>query len=448
VRTEARGEEIVRICNENGWQVIVGIEPEEPENISDVKKLLNQRKTEPTTYNPKPAKVGPNDYCPCGSGLKYKKCCLDREWDSEAEAGVGRGSPKKERGSTDMIIPKVRLEVWKELFETAVRFREAAPWEIFNDDEVFAVEDPGTKEIGYCCVLGRLGEMFALCVYRGHEGWAIHQKLQKQEIDPERDDFFAINNALMAEFTDRKELDKEDLRIIKDLGYKFRGGKAYPAFRSYLPGYAPWFLTESEAVFLEFALRCGLDYYNGYDEEAVALERKDLNRILLYTRKSNGGEGSPFEKKWFRPGTPPPPEVPHIPVDEIRLEKIKKRVAPSKEIWEGGVFYFPGGQVVDRDRPYFPRLVTVAEKSSGLILFSNLIALETCRVSMLWEGLIKAMENRGTYPAEIQVNEEIALKALRPLADFLNIRIKMEKKLSALLEFKKAMREDFRKGRI
>jgi len=25
-----------------------------------------------------PLKVSPNDYCPCGSGLKYKKCCFDK----------------------------------------------------------------------------------------------------------------------------------------------------------------------------------------------------------------------------------------------------------------------------------------------------------------------------------------------------------------------------------
>jgi SWIM/SEC-C metal-binding protein len=76
VETEARAQEILRICNENGWQVIVGIEPDKPENISDVTWLLNRKKREPTVYNPKPAKVGPNDYCPCGSGLKYKNCCL------------------------------------------------------------------------------------------------------------------------------------------------------------------------------------------------------------------------------------------------------------------------------------------------------------------------------------------------------------------------------------
>jgi len=38
-------------------------------------------------YNPGPVKAGPNDSCPCGSGLKYKKCCLGREADMEKEVG-------------------------------------------------------------------------------------------------------------------------------------------------------------------------------------------------------------------------------------------------------------------------------------------------------------------------------------------------------------------------
>jgi hypothetical protein len=347
-----------------------------------------------------------------------------------------------------MIIPKVRLDIWKELYEAAIRFKEAAPWELLGDDEVFAVKDPGTEEIGYCTVLGWLGEMFALCVYRGDEGLAIYQKLQNEEINPERDDFFAINNALMAEFTDRGLLKKEDLGIIKDLGYKFRGAKAYPAFRSYLPGYAPWFLTEGEAVFLEFALRCSLDYYNQYDEDAVALERKKPNQFLLYSPKSNGGEASSFERQWFQPEPYPPPEAPRISVDEIRLQKLKKTITPSREVWEAGFFYMPGGMVVEGERPYWPRIVTVADKRSGLMLFSNAIDLKTCRVSALWAGILSTMEKRRICPAEIQVNDGLALQALQPFTDLLGIRLKAEKNLSAIMGFKKAMTENFSGGRI
>ena len=70
VQTHRRAEEILSICNGNDWEVIVGVEPDEPEDIADVEKFLNA----PTPLR-KPVKVGRNDPCPCGSGLKYKKCC-------------------------------------------------------------------------------------------------------------------------------------------------------------------------------------------------------------------------------------------------------------------------------------------------------------------------------------------------------------------------------------
>jgi len=70
VQTPRRADEILSICNRNDWEVIVVVEPDEPENIADVEKLLNR----PTPLK-KAVKVGRNDPCPCGSGRKYKKCC-------------------------------------------------------------------------------------------------------------------------------------------------------------------------------------------------------------------------------------------------------------------------------------------------------------------------------------------------------------------------------------
>ena len=70
VQTEVRAGEILSICEERGWKVIVGIEPDKPEDISDVERLLNVQ----IIKRDKP-KVGRNDPCLCGSGKKYKYCC-------------------------------------------------------------------------------------------------------------------------------------------------------------------------------------------------------------------------------------------------------------------------------------------------------------------------------------------------------------------------------------
>ena len=38
----ARAHEIVTLCDRNGWKVIVGVEADKPEDISDVAELLRQ----------------------------------------------------------------------------------------------------------------------------------------------------------------------------------------------------------------------------------------------------------------------------------------------------------------------------------------------------------------------------------------------------------------------
>jgi SWIM/SEC-C metal-binding protein len=72
VQTQDRAAEILALCNENDIQVLVGVEPDKTEDISDVERIL----APPTPALAGP-KVGRNDPCPCGSGKKFKKCCAD-----------------------------------------------------------------------------------------------------------------------------------------------------------------------------------------------------------------------------------------------------------------------------------------------------------------------------------------------------------------------------------
>ncbi len=70
VQTKERLKEVASIFEEKGWKYTIGLEPDKPEDISDLEILLNPQK-------PKTAekKLGRNEPCPCGSGSKYKKCC-------------------------------------------------------------------------------------------------------------------------------------------------------------------------------------------------------------------------------------------------------------------------------------------------------------------------------------------------------------------------------------
>jgi len=70
VHTLERAERVLAFCQENNIQVIVGVEPDKPEDLSDIEHAIAP--PEPARSLPK---VGRNDPCTCGSGKKFKKCC-------------------------------------------------------------------------------------------------------------------------------------------------------------------------------------------------------------------------------------------------------------------------------------------------------------------------------------------------------------------------------------
>ncbi len=73
VQTQKRAEELALLCEKNGWKFIIGVEADKPEDISDLHKAMNP--SQPIQVSPK---IGRNDPCPCGSGKKFKNCCIDK----------------------------------------------------------------------------------------------------------------------------------------------------------------------------------------------------------------------------------------------------------------------------------------------------------------------------------------------------------------------------------
>jgi SWIM/SEC-C metal-binding protein len=70
VQTPERAQRVLTLCNDNDIVVIVGVEPDKPEDLSDIERAMVAR--QPARSSPK---IGRNDPCPCGSGKKFKKCC-------------------------------------------------------------------------------------------------------------------------------------------------------------------------------------------------------------------------------------------------------------------------------------------------------------------------------------------------------------------------------------
>jgi hypothetical protein len=67
VRSTKEAEEIVGLAHERGWKSIVGVEPDQFEDLSDLHKLV-RTEAKPKAKPRLPPKISGNDYCPCRSG--------------------------------------------------------------------------------------------------------------------------------------------------------------------------------------------------------------------------------------------------------------------------------------------------------------------------------------------------------------------------------------------
>jgi len=70
VKTKIRMKEVAKIFEKNGWEYAIELNPDKPEDITDLEILLNRPRPRDAEE-----KVGRNELCPCGSGKKHKKCC-------------------------------------------------------------------------------------------------------------------------------------------------------------------------------------------------------------------------------------------------------------------------------------------------------------------------------------------------------------------------------------
>jgi tetratricopeptide (TPR) repeat protein len=90
------------------------------ENLADFEEVLGKSK-EPVALPPsqgmlKSEKIGRNAPCPCGSGKKYKKCCLNRD---EAGKGPKSSITPQERELRDQLLSFSRMEKYQEDFKKA-----------------------------------------------------------------------------------------------------------------------------------------------------------------------------------------------------------------------------------------------------------------------------------------------------------------------------------------
>jgi len=327
--------------------------------------------------------------------------------------------------------------------------KKLAPWQWMEETDVFGLENPDTGELGFISVMGNIGEYEAVAVYLGAAGLYDFIHFQADE--------FATPHRLLelphlqAEFSDREYLEKEDRDLIRQLGLKFRGPNAWPLFRSYRPGYLPWFVTRAEARFLIHALSQLLDVAKRLRDEPNPIQPiRRVEKGGHWVRASHReGPGLVWEDQvWSipRPATEPLAVV----VDSDELDLLKRIPRSDLDI-EVDLLLTPARIIKPGQRPLAVYVLMVADSNSGFILGADAMTAENSLEEMhagIPNSLVKALLQSQIVPKRLLVRSKFLRSLLRNLTQSLNIELRHADELPSIDEAAGFLKESMLDGRV
>ena len=334
-----------------------------------------------------------------------------------------------------------------ELYDLAYRLKELAPWRWMEETDLIGIESPETGEIGFISVMGKNGEYEAVALYLGAEG--LYGFIDLHEDDASADGVLQVPH-VQAAFSERKYLEKQDRDAIKQLGLKISGTGAWPIFRSYRPGYFPWFVTIAEARFLIHALSQILDVAKRVRDEAEPFRptgRVEADGYLMRVSQKTEAGLVWEDQVWRVPR--PKPEAIKATVDTDRLDQLKLIQRSDFEV-EADLFLAPGRIGKKDERPLVLYIFMVADRKSGFILGADALTAQVSLSAMhaqVPNSLANILLQGRTVPKTLLVRSELLRGLLKLLTQSLNIELRHTNHLPSIDEATEALHESMRGGK-
>lgn len=250
-----------------------------------------------------------------------------------------------------------------------------------------------------------------------------------------------MQNCLMASFENRDFLDKEDLKVIKELGYSFRGKNEWPAFRFFEPGYFPWFLNEYQVRFLTVILKQAMEVADIRIKNFDFFINTEDEYTLRYPEISK--EGIVWKSKTMKLDIGE--KVIKIPryTNEIKLRSLRKVIKDRLGIW-GADWFHSLDPVAGDEKPYYPSIVLFVESQSKQIINFDLTSNEGL-LEKFQEKLIELIEKFDVLPEKMFVQKKELYDSFKPITEALGINLELEENSEMLKEITYGIYETFQK---
>lgn len=304
-------------------------------------------------------------------------------------------------------MTKANIPLWHNLYETAERFRDFAPWRWLYDSQLFGVQHPDTGEIGWCSIMGMAGEHFALAVYRGAQGlgsfFAMADAGDLGMSSPEMLNAFLSQNCLMVSFEDANMMSPEQKAHLKSLNKRYRGAGQWVAVQSYDPGFAPTLVDEHDLPYLIQCLEQAMEVAQRAQDDPDLIDRE--GRWLVRVPDQQSGKLS-WSDTFLDDDAMPQPPSPQ-PVQPSKDFASKAKLLPTME--EGGIaiscFFAPMPIKEHKNkRAWHPVLLLGIAPGSRYIIGQQMANSYAEILPILEDFLLSLFKIAGARPKELIVH--------------------------------------------
>lgn len=325
------------------------------------------------------------------------------------------------------------LDFWPETLELAKEFHREKPWEYLGDEQIFAIHEPVTDKILYCSILGNAQELYGLAVYIDFDGLFTLVNIFSGE---EHDSFDILQGqrSLLLSFEDRNDLEKEEYSLIKTYDIPFRGKKAWPSFRSFKPGFYPWFMDNEEAylllVALEETLKIVEEVKDGMQLPHLVADDGILIRVPKIEEDYYYFESKFIELDKLLSLKP----IVELEISELDIKRIKKnkKIIPIEMEYVITYVDMPIEGEGEDERPFFPMVIIAADHESGQIIHHDMKP-KMSDVLKVQTEFIELIQKIGGIPSTILTNYKTAIQIV-PVVDALGIHIEVLTELPVIDE--------------
>jgi hypothetical protein len=323
------------------------------------------------------------------------------------------------------------FETMQALFQQAAATHMVRPWDQLEEDQLVLFQEPASKHLCFCSVMGALGEADAVQVYIGLPSYFWFKKIQAGEA-ASMGDFFANQHSVFVHYVRPSEMTPPDRELAKAMGHPLARGTDAPLFRTIRPGYHPWYVTESEARILALGLQSILGTVDNLakNPDVDLWIKEDVYPFIEFTA------GHPDRLEYTIRRVTGPSEaaiIPKLPeLDQARIHSILDRRFPSAGILEVDHFYSSAKIGAPHERKACMRVALAIDSKTAIAYPPQVGAPEESTGKMLQQVVLDAIEAKRALPVEIHVHDREFKILLDPLAETLGFRVKVRDSLPAL----------------